>query len=287
MKLSFAAPRFDADSFRFGMFSCVAVLLAHALVYFLQEYSHSIVAWLLGWKAHPFQIDYGAPTVLNLLLQSDVGDGVDYAPILAQGHGHEAAFIALAGLVFGNVLPYVAACRLMATGAAGANRMLLAGLYWIALMCAGNVWSYVPTRAITTHADIALAAQGLGVTPLRLFPVILVPALSVVGHLFLVTYRRHIGALTASEPAAVACVVLLSAYWFFAYFGSAGYDGGYGPVTQAFALASRCLLFPLAGMWMWMAAPGIPQDRHRQQGAAEHHPAHGEHAGIREQHRHQ
>jgi hypothetical protein len=269
------------------MFSCVSVLLAHAFVYLLHEYSHSIVAWLLGWKARPFQIEYGAPTVLNLLLQSDVGDGVDYAPILAGGHGGKAAFIALAGLLFGNILTYLAACRLMALAAAGTHRMRLAGLYWVALMCAGNVWSYVPTRAITTHADIALAAQGLGLTPLQLFPVVLVPALGIVGHFFLVIYRRHIDMLTASEPAAVACVVLLTAYWFFAYFGSAGYDGGYGPVTQAFALTSRCLLFPLAGMWMWVVAPGAQHDRHRQQSAPEHRPAHREHAEVREQQGHQ
>lgn len=247
-------PRLDAGTVRFGLFHCSAVLVAHAFVYLLHEYSHSAVAWLLGWKAYPFQIDYGAPTVLNLLFQSDVGDGVDYAPILAAGHGTQAALIALAGLSFGNVLPYLVACRLMATATAGAHRWLLAALYWTALMCAGNVWSYVPTRAITTHADIALAAQGWGVTPLQLFPFVLVPALALVAHFFLVTYRHSIGRLTASVPGGTACVVLLSAYWFFAYFGSAGYDGGYGPVTQAFAMVSRCILFPLVGTWMWMDA---------------------------------
>nr|WP_314546067.1 hypothetical protein [uncultured Massilia sp.] len=247
-------PRRDGGIIRFGVFSCVAVLLAHGLVYFLHEYSHSFAAWLLGWKAHPFQIDYGAPTVLNILFQSDVGDGVDYAPIFQAGRGGQAALIALAGLVFGNVLPYLLVHRMMASAVIGANRPLLAGLYWIALMCAGNVWSYVPTRALTTHADIALAAQGFGLAPLQLFPFVLVPALALVSHFFLVTYRRHIAQLTAGEPAAIACVVLLSTYWFFAYFGSAGYDGGYGPVSQALALLSRCVLFPLAGMWMWIAA---------------------------------
>lgn len=247
-------PRLDIRAVRFALFHCCVVLVAHALVYLLHEYSHSVAAWLLGWKADPFQIDYGAPTALNVLFQTDVGDGVDYAPILAAGRGAQAAVIALAGLAFGNVLPYLVACRLMGTATGGANRGRLAGLYWIALMCAGNVWSYVPTRAITTHADIAVAAQGWGLTPLQLFPFVLVPALALVAHFFLVTYRHRIGRLTASVPGGAACVVLLSAYWFFAYFGSAGYDGGYGPVTQAFAMVSRCILFPLAGMWMWVEA---------------------------------
>jgi hypothetical protein len=254
MTTSMPTPCLAGAAVRLAMFHSCAALAAHALVYLLHEYSHSVAAWLLGWKAHPFAIDYGAPTALNLLFQADVGDGVDYAPILAAGHGGQAALIALAGLAFGNVLPYLAVCRLMATASARANRPFLAGLYWIALMCAGNVWSYVPTRALTTHADIALAAQGLGLTPLQLFPFVLLPALALVAHFFLVSYRRHVASLTASLPAASACVVLLSAYWFFAYFGSAGYDGGYGPVTQAIALVSRCLLFPLGGMWMWTIA---------------------------------
>ncbi|MBB5714880.1 hypothetical protein FHS94_001716 [Sphingomonas aerophila] len=36
--------------------------------------------------------------------------------------------------------------------------------FWLMMMCAGNVWKYVPIRAITTHADIAIAASGLGLS---------------------------------------------------------------------------------------------------------------------------
>lgn len=249
-----ASPIFDAAALRFGLFSGVAVLVAHALAYLAHEYSHSVTAWLLGWKSGAFAIDFGKATVENFIMLGDVGDGVDYDPIFAAGHGGQAAVIALAGLVFGNVLPYVLIAGLMATAAVRRHQFLSAGLFWIALMCVGNVWSYVPLRALTTHADIALAARGVGLSAWAFFPIVMLPALAIFVHFFVVFYRRCAAQITLGNAASAMCLSLLTAYWFFTYFGSAGGDGAYGPVAQGLSIVSKYIAFPLAGMWLYATA---------------------------------
>jgi len=71
---------------------------AHAIAFFAHEYAHSTLAWLLGWKANPLALNYGHLTLSNLLAQFDIDENVNYAPIFAAGHDHQAGLIAAAGL---------------------------------------------------------------------------------------------------------------------------------------------------------------------------------------------
>jgi len=153
----------------FTLMTIVMILVTHAVAYLLHEYAHSFAAWAAGYMPNPLALDYGGLTPGNLVLLSDVGDNVPYDAILAGGHGLAAAGIALAGPYMGNALVYVLlyafAGRLRSQGVVVASVT-----FWLMLMCVGNVWSYVPIRAITTHADIAIAAGGLHIGVLTLFP---------------------------------------------------------------------------------------------------------------------
>jgi hypothetical protein len=48
-------------------------------------------------------------------------------------------------------------------------------LFWLAVMSAGNLWSYTPVRTITTHGDMANAALGLGISSWTLLPFVALP----------------------------------------------------------------------------------------------------------------
>ncbi len=43
------------------------VVIAHAVAYLTHEYSHSFMRWTLGWMTDPMALDYGQPTLYNLL----------------------------------------------------------------------------------------------------------------------------------------------------------------------------------------------------------------------------
>ena len=164
----------------FTTITCILIVLAHAVVYMTHEYSHTFVAWSLGWMANPLALDYGKPTLYNILFLGDVADNVDYGPIFASGNGVYAAIIALAGTYIGNALLYVLLYLLAKSRPISSSRLALSFVYWMALMCAGNVWGYVPIRAVTTHADIAIAAKGFGLPTWGLLLILIGPSLYVV-----------------------------------------------------------------------------------------------------------
>lgn len=235
---------------RFGLLVCLLVVLAHAVAYMMHEYAHSLTAWALGWMEGPLALDYGPPTLYNLLFLGEVSDNVQYDPIFASGHGLAAATIALAGTVLGSALPYIPLAWIARRERVGGNPALLATVYLLALMCAGNVFGYVPIRTITTHADIAIAARGLGLSVWVVLPLLLTPALAIFMHFFRRLLPFSVERMANGSVPAAILVVVLTCYWFFAFFGGDGTSGSYGLTTQLMALASKYVAFPLSTAYL-------------------------------------
>lgn len=242
--------KISGENIRFGILSFALLLIAHAVAYLTHEYSHSLMAWSLGWAAHPFGIDYGRPALGNFLFLSDVGDNVDYLPIFASGHGIAAAIIALSGPFLGNGLLYFIVYGLTKRIVARMNRTGASFAYWLSLMCAANVWSYVPLRAITTHADIALAARGFDLSTWTLFPFLIVPSLYIVHHFFRRMFPLCQQKIANGSGNDFIILAMLTAYWFFSFFGDGGIDGNYGPLSQILSIVSMYLLVPFCAMYL-------------------------------------
>jgi hypothetical protein len=237
--------------FAFALVTFVLVLIAHATAYLTHEYAHSLMAWLLGWMKQPFGIDYGSASLSNCLFLGDVSDNVDYAAIFAAGHGLAAAAIALAGPMLGNGLLYFAVYALMSSTRMGRSRHVMMFLYWLSLMCAGNVWSYVPIRALTSHADIALAAKGLGVSVWVLFPFLMAISAFIMLHFMTRAVARVAMVALASSRLKLVMLIAVSAFWYFSFFVGDASDGSYGVISQVLAIISRYVLFPLAVAWLY------------------------------------
>ena len=251
------AEKISGRNIRFGILSFVLLLVAHAIAYLTHEYSHSLMAWSLGWMGKPFGIDYGHLTLNNVLFLGDVDDNVDYAPIFASGHGLDAATIALAGLFIGNGLLYFVVYGLIKRTAIAASRLGISLAYWLTLMCAGNMWDYVPLRAITTHADMALAAKGLHLSVWALFPFIVVPSLYIVQHFFRRTFPLCQQKIADGSGNNFIILAALTAYWFFAFFGSDGVHGNYGLISQLLSITSVYLLVPFCMLYLMSGYYGL------------------------------
>jgi hypothetical protein len=233
----------------FTLTTAVAIVLAHAVTYLAHEYAHSFCAWALGFMANPFALDYGVASLANLVMLISVGDNVQYEPILQNGHGLAVAVIALAGPYIGNALLYV--CLYTATKRVRLPALALSFTFWLLVMCVGNVWSYVPIRAITTHADIAIAAGGLQLGVLTLFPFLLLLSLLLVGHFLARACPLFISAIASGDNGRTALMITMTATWIFFFYGSIGVFSNYGTVSQAFSLASMLFLMPVAAAWLW------------------------------------
>jgi len=241
----------SAGTFRFALETMVFALVAHAMGYLIHEYAHSVFAWALGWMKEPFGIDYGHASVNNFIFLDDVDDNVDYASIIASGHGVSAAVIALAGVFVGNAAVYFLLHALLRTNAVTSRRRLTSFVYWFSLMSAANVWGYVPIRALTTHADIAIAAKGLGISKWALFPFLIVPGLYTVYHFFCRNFPRVYATISSGDNSRLIVLIALTGFWYFSFFaGNSVIAGDYGLISQIFAILSRYLLFPLAVIWL-------------------------------------
>jgi hypothetical protein len=236
---------FTSGELRFTLATCILLVVAHAVAYLTHEYSHSFMAWALGWMANPLALDYGKHTLDNFLFLGDVGDNVQYSPIFVSGKGWAAAIIALAGTYVGNALLYFLLYVVAKSSMVSSRRLALSFVYWTSLMCAGNVWGYVPMRALTTHADIAIAARGLHLPPWGLFPFLIVPSLYVVYHFFGKMVPLCYPALAGNSTNVLVLLIGLTGYWFFSFFGGDGLDGSYGLISQLLSIVSKLFLFPL------------------------------------------
>ncbi|GAB2577950.1 hypothetical protein ISP15_01120 [Dyella jejuensis] len=221
-------------------------MIAHALAYFTHEYFHSFTAWLLGFKQHPLDLDYGRCNASNILFQQEVDENVQYDPIFASHHGLSAALIAFAGPGIGNGAFYFLYFWLFRKSISkGANRLSQL-FFWLALMSAGNVWSYAPTRTITTHGDMALLARGLGISAWALFPLVTVPAMYIAYSFFTRLFPLARQSLFSAEPQHLYMSSALVAYFYFGFFGGSEIGGHYGVVPALFSLFSVLIVLPLA-----------------------------------------
>ncbi|MBO1361826.1 hypothetical protein J2D73_18750 [Acetobacter sacchari] len=242
--------RTDGSILAFTMMTTGFVVVAHAVAYMAHEFSHTFSAWALGYMQNPLALDYGTITPANVVLLSSVDDNVKYDPIFSNGHGWAAAAIALAGPYVGNAFTYVCLCATVGRLRAD-NRATRTFIFWLMLMCVGNVWSYVPIRAITTHADIAIAARGLHVSVMTLLPFLLVPSVALMGHFFMRACPAEIPVIASFVATRVTLMVAVTCAWFFIFFGGVAISGHYGYTAQAFSIISTVVLMPLSVALLW------------------------------------
>lgn len=237
------------DLIRFVATTAVMVLLAHAAIYLVHEYCHSFTAWLLGYKQDPLALNYGEASTANILFQQDIDENVDYAPIFAGQHGFSAALIALAGPGVGNGVLYFVCLWLFRAALSRNYRNTAMFVFWLALMCAGNVWSYAPTRVITTHADMFLVAKGLGISTWLLFPWVTAASIYIAYSFFFQLFALAKESLFKSDVDRLVIVSALVSYFYFGFFGGGDVSGHYGPVSALLSIFSLVVLLPLSALF--------------------------------------
>ena len=210
----------------------------------VHEYAHSFTAWLLHWKANPLALDYGKVTLNNILTQEDIDENVDYGPIFASGHGAAASLIAVAGVLIGNGLCYLAGLSLYLRMRKLRRPGWAMFFFWLVVMGVGNFLSYVPIRTFTTHADMATTAQGLHASPWLIALVLGVPFAIAIGHFLMKILPNAEVYLFPVWPRIQGGLALLTTYIVFVFFGGSGIRN-YGSTSHWLSVVSAFILFPL------------------------------------------
>lgn len=221
---------------------------AHAAGFFPHEYAHSTIAWLLGWKRNPLDLNYGQLTASNVLLQSPIDENVNYAPIFAGHHGLQAGLIAGAGMVLGNLLLTYPLSRLGFARAKRHSSLLWAlCFYWLCVASVGNLLDYVPVRTFALHGDMYTLEQGFSCSPWWVIVVLGIPSAIILVHFFI---RFMPGALCWMFPQSAGqryVMAVLTAFIVFGFYGAAGWSGS-GPVSHTLSVICVCIMAPLAAL---------------------------------------
>jgi hypothetical protein len=201
----------------------VQLWAAHALAFFPHEYAHSAVAWLLGWKSNPFDLDYAHPTLIVLLFQLGINQKVDEAPIFASGHGVDAGLIAAAGIVLGNATLSLGLARWGWHHAVSRGRRGWAMLaYWVTAASVGNLLSYVPLRVFVDNGDVFSMVRGFQASPWVMLAVLGIPTLAAI-----VWFVFHVAPASAKRlwpdsPSVRVAMALFTAAFVFGFYGLGG-----------------------------------------------------------------
>ncbi|WP_183009750.1 hypothetical protein [Gluconacetobacter dulcium] len=228
----------------FGVAVLGSVLLAHAFDFFTHEYAHAFVAWGLGWKGDPLALHYGTAAIDNILLQQQIDENVDYAPIFASGRGWQAALIAAAGPLLANGGTALICHRLIMGLIGRAGRpVVLWGLVWVDAFSTFNVWSYAPLRVLTSHGDMALLARGLGISVWGLFPFVSAFAVWLVWRFACRALPVAQARLFPVDRQKIFSMTVLAVS--LGFFSIPGFLGGYGPFCAVLGMVSVFMVLPV------------------------------------------
>lgn len=145
-----------------------SILATYYVAVLLHEYSHAMMAWILGYKKSPFDIYIG-----NFLLLP-VSESVNYHSILASGHGQDEAIIGISGITMTVVL-FLISLFILKSQFILKKILFLSFVFWLADINLMEIFSYINRTFVM--GDIGEFVQGLAISPLVIF----IPGLIFVG----------------------------------------------------------------------------------------------------------
>ncbi len=131
----------------------VTIVAAHYLMVLAHEWSHSMVGWLLGYKAQPLDIFYGDWTLFH------AEEAINYEQIF-QSFPWKAFLIAVAALAT-NVLLYWLSQAGLHQSATQPRPFLTQAFFWFAVFNLAELYSYMPLRAFSPNGDVGHFETGL------------------------------------------------------------------------------------------------------------------------------
>ncbi len=232
----------------------LVLLLTHYAAVLPHEFAHSVVAWLVGIKDQPGNIDWGGTSLLNVLGLVDIYENVDYRAALDAGRSWQVALTAFAGPGLANGGLYLLARRFVASPRLAGRPLAAYALFWFLLMNLANLYDYVPIRAFAADGDVAHFRWGSGASPWLVYAVAGYLVLWAIVDFYRKVLPGALGVVGFAAPAARAAVLVLATAVLFGYFAIPGLLEP-DPVSQFIARTSL-LIVPAVVAANWRRVVG-------------------------------
>ncbi len=120
----------------------------------LHEWTHGGVAWVFGFKASPFAIDYGGTGWRNLIYFANINEAVQYVDIGKAGHPFIAALISIIPplLINGG---FTLTLAIVLSYHHFKRPLLMWITFWLFIWNLGECFSYFVQRCFSGHGDIS------------------------------------------------------------------------------------------------------------------------------------
>lgn len=226
------------------------IIVSHYVAVYPHEFTHSFVAWALGYKLNPLNIQYGGTGLSNLLLLSNIDENVNYETVF-QNNPYHVALIAFVGPAI-NVLLFFVSYWLLQKIQVHDRPYLYYFIFWFNVMNIANVFDYVPIRTFTPtnwNTDMSNLERGLNISPWLVYVVGGYFVLFIIWQFFSKTLVEAYVYLRL-ETLWARCFLLISVVLvLFAYFSLAGLHG-YGEISTFLSLTSRWIC-PAIILFCW------------------------------------
>lgn len=233
------------------------ILLSHYPAVLLHEFSHSFMAWMLGFKANPFALHYGGTGFWNLLLLIHIDQNVNNQMIYSLGHPHLVALIAFAGPCM-NIILFFVSFYLLKTQKIQQRPYWFYFLLFFNLMNLGNIYDYVPIRTFAINGnmvDVVDIEQGMHWSPWWIYGIGRYLLAFLVWQFFTQTLTAAYLHLRIESTAGRAALMVTCVLIFFGYFALPGFFN-HGPVST-FLSATSLLAIPGVIFMLW---PKVKED---------------------------
>lgn len=238
-----------ADAIKLIIVTPLFMLLANDTAILVQEYAHSIAAWLLGYKDNMLSLNYGGTSLLNLALLYNVNENVDYDLITSAGKMHDLALISIAGLGIASFGLYLLSLYLLRLPFIQRTKTLFYFIFWLNFMNLAQIYAYIPVRAFAEHGDTANLAQGLNVSPWLICMTLGYLVAFVIWNFFTRTLPFAYDVLNIHSRHFQAALLLVCTIPLFGYFGITGFFNN-GEISH-FISAASLFLMPCVILLCW------------------------------------
>lgn len=207
------------------LITLIFILVSHYLAVFPHEYAHSFAAWLLGYKANPFALNYGGDSISNILLLLNIDQNVNNQMIYTSGHPNHVGLIALAGPGM-NLLLLILSILILKNKTIKSRPYLFYFLFFFNLMNLGNIYDYVPIRTFASQGnmvDVLDIEQAFNISPWYIYIIIGYLVAFLIWHFFTKTLISAYKYLELTHTYQRACLMMICVCILFGYFGLPGF----------------------------------------------------------------
>lgn len=151
------------EAFKYLIIVVVSFLALQSIVVVMHEFTHSTVAWLLGYMKNPSDIVWGNP-----IMMTGWDEGVSYHRLFSSQHSPAESAIGFSPIVVHSTI-IILGLFMMQRKRFQEKKWFFHILYWFVIANFMELIAYIPMRSFASSGDVGHFNHGLNLSPWFVF----------------------------------------------------------------------------------------------------------------------